>query len=240
MRLCSSTQLLAGLLWLTPAQAQVEITNPTAVPDSTSSIRLGFGSVVTFEYQMAAPGGSWGPWTKLPADKIVRGLAPGNTYSFRIRVPAGADSLIVSAATTSAPPPPPPPPPVTCSTATPHVPGGPDGMGGCWPGPNNTGFPIGTTLTAYTGPCSITVANTVIDGKVVNCSLDIRASGVRITNSKVTGSLTTTGGSATVENTEIVVGSPFRRGIIGCELDRQARQHSWRQQRHVVYEELHR
>ena len=66
---------------------------------------------------------------------------------------------------------------------------GPDPWGGCFPGPSNTGVPSGTQLTAYTGPCRITTANTVIDSKIVNCSLDIATSGVVIRNSLVNGSI---------------------------------------------------
>jgi len=41
------------------------------------------------------------------------------------------------------------------------------------------------TLTNYTGPCTITVANTVIDGKNVNCDLNIRTTNVTVKNSVV-------------------------------------------------------
>lgn len=69
-----------------------------------------------------------------------------------------------------------------------YVPGGVDPWGGCFPGPYNTGVPAGTVLTNYTGPCSITVANTVIDKKIVNCDrLDVHALGIKITNSQITG-----------------------------------------------------
>ncbi len=74
-----------------------------------------------------------------------------------------------------------------CLTGT-NVPGGTDPAGGCWPGPNNTGVPAGTTLTAYTGPCTITVDNTVIDSKTINCSpVEIQAKAVVIKNSKING-----------------------------------------------------
>jgi len=76
-----------------------------------------------------------------------------------------------------------------CNAKANDVPGGPDGSGTCWPGPTNTGVPAGTSLTDYTGPCAITSANTVIDGKTVNCSLAIRAAGVTIKNSKVNGTV---------------------------------------------------
>ncbi len=69
-----------------------------------------------------------------------------------------------------------------------YVPDGADPWGGCFPGPSNTGVPAGTTLTNYTGSCTITTAGTVIDSKTVNCGvLDIRAQNVLITNSHISG-----------------------------------------------------
>lgn len=69
-----------------------------------------------------------------------------------------------------------------------YVPGSPDPWGGCFPGPGNTGVPTGTTLTNYTGPCTITTANTTIDSKTINCSvLAIRAANILITKSHVNG-----------------------------------------------------
>lgn len=69
-----------------------------------------------------------------------------------------------------------------------YTPEGPDPWGGCFPGPDNTGVPAGTQLTTYTGSCSITTANTVIDKKIVNCDrLDVRAKGIVITNSQING-----------------------------------------------------
>src|SRR5262249_31861779 len=55
------------------------------------------------------------------------------------------------------------------------------------PGPTNTGVPPGTTLTTYGGPCLVTTTGTVIDGKSVDCDLEIHAANVTIKNSKVTG-----------------------------------------------------
>lgn len=60
-----------------------------------------------------------------------------------------------------------------------------------------TGVPAGTTLTAYTGPCTITTANTVIDSKTIGCDLDIRATGVKITNSVVNGEVSNYDNGAT-------------------------------------------
>jgi hypothetical protein len=92
------------------------------------------------------------------------------------------------------------PPPPVCPSSTPNVAGGTDPWGGCWPGVGNTGTPAGTTLTPYTGSCNVTVANTVIDSKVIDCPsgegacrtgfcMNIQAPGVVIRNSLVNGSV---------------------------------------------------
>jgi hypothetical protein len=79
------------------------------------------------------------------------------------------------------------PSPGACRSSVRNVMDGPDPWGGCFPGPSNTGVPSGTVLTDYTGPCSITVANTIIDSKRVNCPLEIRAKNVHIRDSLVNG-----------------------------------------------------
>lgn len=63
----------------------------------------------------------------------------------------------------------------------------PDG----WPTQATTGVPAGTVLTPYTGPMTITTDNTVIDGKMINGSLGIRAANVTIRNSYLVGSVDT-------------------------------------------------
>ena len=75
-----------------------------------------------------------------------------------------------------------------------------------WPDASNTGVPAGVTLTPYTGPCTITTANTVIDSKTVNCALEIRTSNVLIWRSKVNGTINTPEASPysfTVEDSEV-------------------------------------
>ncbi|MDG6104741.1 hypothetical protein Daura_05685 [Dactylosporangium aurantiacum] len=62
-----------------------------------------------------------------------------------------------------------------------------------FPAANNTGYPQGlpgdtrkkVTLTPYTGPMTITVAGTVIDGKDINGHLEIKAKNVTIRNSRI-------------------------------------------------------
>jgi hypothetical protein len=49
-----------------------------------------------------------------------------------------------------------------------------------------TGVPKGTALTAYTGPMTITQANTVIDGKIINGALTVLGENVVIKNCKIT------------------------------------------------------
>jgi hypothetical protein len=59
-----------------------------------------------------------------------------------------------------------------------------------WPDTSNTGVPPGTTLTTYTGSCTINVANTVIDSKIVDCAAEgvsIQAANVTIIRSQVLG-----------------------------------------------------
>jgi len=58
-----------------------------------------------------------------------------------------------------------------------------------WPDASNTGIPAGTVLTTYTGPCTVTTANMVIDSKTVNCDLSIQASNVIVKNSKINGTI---------------------------------------------------
>lgn len=97
-----------------------------------------------------------------------------------------------------------------------YTPGGSDGGGGCFPGPDTTGVPSGTSLTAYTGPCTITAANAVIDAKVVNCSLSIRATGVAISRSVINGTVYAdpdTSASFSIIDSQVDVGNGPGTGI---------------------------
>ena len=50
------------------------------------------------------------------------------------------------------------------------------------PDATTAGVPSGTTLTAYTGPMTITQAGTVIEGKIIDGTLTIDAANVTIKN----------------------------------------------------------
>lgn len=98
-----------------------------------------------------------------------------------------------------------------------YVPDGPDPWGGCFPGPGTTGIPAGTTLTNYTGPCTITTANTTIDSKIINCNMSIRAANVTIRNSRITASdIGIDSGSLLFEDNEVNFGSNINgNGLVG-------------------------
>jgi hypothetical protein len=105
----------------------------------------------------------------------------------------------------------------TCPSSIANAPDGPDPWGGCWPGPQTTGVPAGTTLTAYTGPMTITTDNTVIDSKNITGDLVIQAKNVTVSKSKITnGEIlldedtmpNNTAWSATVIDSEVDAGGP--------------------------------
>lgn len=95
--------------------------------------------------------------------------------------------------------------PGSCPSAQ-HTPGGNDGFGGCWPYEGNTGVPTGTTLSNYTGPCTI-LSPTVIDSKNINCDFTV-VSSLTIRKSKITGHIDADPGQGLViEDSEIDAGS---------------------------------
>jgi hypothetical protein len=101
-------------------------------------------------------------------------------------------------------------PPGTAPPVTTPPPGG-------FPSAATTGVPAGTVLSAYSGPCTITVSGTVIDAKRINCSLDIRAANVVVTRSIITGTIGTgdnsTGYSFRIADSEVNVGNREGTGI---------------------------
>ena len=84
-----------------------------------------------------------------------------------------------------------------------------------FPNASNTGVPAGTSLSTYTGPCTITTPNTVIDAKTVNCGLRIQAANVTISRSVVNGPVATSGRSAsfTLSDSEVRLGRGTVTGV---------------------------
>ena len=78
-------------------------------------------------------------------------------------------------------------------------------MSGAFPSASNTGVPAGVSLTAYTGPMTVTTAGTVIDAKDIKGSLVIQAANVTVSRSKVTGNIDASGSGASVAITDTEV-----------------------------------
>jgi hypothetical protein len=91
---------------------------------------------------------------------------------------------------------------------------------GAFPNASNTGVPDGVELSKYTGSCSITTNGTVIDSKIVNCDLSIKATDVVIKRSRINGEIN--GGEGTrssfrVEDSEVINGARAACQCIGSD-----------------------
>lgn len=90
---------------------------------------------------------------------------------------------------TGEPTPEPTPEPTTPPTTTPPT-ADPDGimvLGRSFPSAATTGVPEGTSLSKYTGPCTIQTDNVVIDKKIIDCDMRVLAQNLTITNSVING-----------------------------------------------------
>ena len=148
----------------TPSSTSIALTwtNPTKASLTGVMIRRAAGAVAptspttgTLVTDAAKPATSF-------ADT---GLTPGTQYSYALFAHEGTP-LYATAATVTA-----------TTTPTPTLTG--------WPDATNTGVPAGTTLTKYTGPCTITTAAAVLNSvDASGCSaILIRAKNVTIKNS---------------------------------------------------------
>jgi len=140
-------------------------------------------------------------------------LAGGATkkVSSRFRVANGSASGTPASTTSPTTVPPAAAPPPTTAPA-PQVPAAPSGGS---PTAASTGWrPTGVSLAPYSGPCLITVAGTVIDGKDLACStLEVRADNVRISRSRIRASgdfaiLFSSGTGLVVSESEVTSTSP--------------------------------
>lgn len=110
-------------------------------------------------------------------------------------------------ATTPAPTTPPATPTPSPTTTGPLLTGCFDRLAACgYPTTSSTGVPAGTALTAYTGPATIRIAGTVIEGRAMGC-IAIAAANVVIRKSKITGpcfyGIDMQSGNLTIEDSEI-------------------------------------
>ncbi len=100
------------------------------------------------------------------------------------------------------------------ATPTPTATATPTPTNAAWPNETNTGVPAGTALTPYSGPTTITTPGTVIDAKQIGGSLEIRAAGVTVSRSSISGTVTVAdGGSLTITDTYIDAGDREGTGL---------------------------
>jgi hypothetical protein len=120
--------------------------------------------------------------------------------------PTASPTATPTVVPTTVPPTTTPPATTPPATTTPPSPT-PSPTSSGFPDATNTGVPPFAVLTAYTGPCTITAVNTVIDAKTVTCDLNIQTTGVVITRSRTQaisdGSGFNAGASFTVTDSEV-------------------------------------
>ena len=188
----------AALFVVGQSTASGDGTIPTPVATASPN------SVVVCDPASIAPDGSFslpcfGPSLPNPETTTVTVTTP-------VPVPTTVTQTVTQTVTVTPAPPTTTPP----ATTSPPVP--------TRPGASNTGVPDGVTLTAYTGPCTITAANTSIVARLVTCSpLSVRAPGVTIADSRVNGVVTVpTGSVGTLVMTDSEIAAPAgQTGIDG-------------------------
>jgi hypothetical protein len=130
---------------------------------------LGPGDRVTVNGRDGTVDATWGG-----GDHLVVTLDPEATPT-----PTPSPTPTATPTATATPSPTPTATPTPSPTPTPTPTPAPS-----FPDASTTGVPTGTTLTAYTGPSTITTAGTVIDSKTVGC-ITVNASNVTIRNSRI-------------------------------------------------------
>lgn len=159
---------------------------------------------------IGAVGSSWTTaWTDngyCPASFYVNGTTGTTTSTTTTTTPTTTTTTTTSTTSTTTTTPPPPPP--GCSGS--DVPGGADPWGGCFPGPNNTGVPAGTSLTTISSgqsgtgwkdsggelditQCGVTLnavkigVNVIVESTASNGTHSASTPCVTITNSEIDG-----------------------------------------------------
>lgn len=151
--------------------------------------------------------GMYVPNTITPRPTTTMPTIPSTTPSVS---PSVSPSISVSPSVTPSP-----------STTTDDVP--PIGL--TYPTAATTGVPAGTNLTTHAGDLVITTANTVVDAKNITGSVDIRAPGVVIKNSKIAGIVVNdniaTHNAFTIQDSQIGPDAPCSvanlSGVVGIE-----------------------
>jgi hypothetical protein len=152
------------------------------------------------------------------ADEVPRSTYEGSNYLVDVVYDAdGSVTTPAPAPTEPATPVPTADPAPAPSPAPPTSTGGRVVLGRTFPTAATTGVPAGTSLTPYTGPCTIQTANAVIDAKVINCDLRILAPNVTINRSQINGTVFTNSNdstsSFTISDSDVRVGEQAGTGI---------------------------
>ena len=138
---------------------------------------------------------------------VLMPILTGAGTRIKVLIGAGVTAAIVVLVATGAIISAPPAQPASCPVSQANVPGGPDGSGGCWPGPGNTGPATVPTQTypAPTGSRYVITQNTTIDGYNINGDFLIQSGTLTIKNSIVNGTVEVQSpGAIDVENSKVL------------------------------------
>ncbi len=153
-------------------------------PDSITAIVL-TSQVTTKDFRVRVMQNPSASWANRTVTLSVSAFAPTGTPASPSPSPtASSASPSPSASSSPTPDAPSPSPSVPGPSPSPSV---PPVVPTSYPTKSNTGVPAGTVLTPVSGDQVITTANTVISGKKISGNVDVRAPGVVIRNSEISG-----------------------------------------------------
>jgi hypothetical protein len=191
----SAAALILGACFLTPANASVT-TQTQVARDNLANCQLlasnSTGSQLTRANQCITD-----------QNKILRLLGGSPTPTPPATTPPTASPTVT-------------PTPTPTATTTPPP-------SGDFPNADNTGVPAGTVLTPWDGTCSggvvaITTPNLLVDARSFPCNVTIRASGVRITRSRISGWIDNTdrpGTSFALVDSEVSIPTVVELTVVG-------------------------
>lgn len=177
--------IIAFVLWLSPAGAQ-----------TSTQLNWNASSGNVSGYNVYRDGVKVG--TSATTTFTDTGLTPSTSYTYTVKAfnASGTESTASNSFTVK-----------TCAQAH-YTPDGADLVGGCFPGPSNTGVPAGTNLTNYAGDCEIRFDNVTLDSFTFNCDVVSHNLNLTITKSVINGVvLNQAGSSTTLQDTTVHSGN---------------------------------
>jgi hypothetical protein len=151
---------------------------------------------------------------------ILMPILTGTGTRIKVLTGTGLTAAIVVLVATGAIISAPPAQPASCPVSQANVPGGPDGSGGCWPGPGNTGPAAVPTQTypAPTGSRYVITQDTTIDGYNINGGFLIQSGTLTIKNSVVTGTVEVDSGAIVVDHSRVDGGDWVGQTFVGSNI----------------------